>query len=44
MKDVYSIRIERELKVQLKKISKKENRTVANLIETAIKKYLENRE
>jgi predicted transcriptional regulator len=41
MKKVYSIRIEDKILKQLKKIADKENRTVANLIETAIKQYIE---
>jgi predicted DNA-binding protein len=41
MKKHYSIRIEETIIEQLKKIADKENRTVANLIETAIKQYIE---
>lgn len=41
MKEVYSIRIDETVKKQLQQISKKENRTVANLIETALKEYIE---
>ncbi len=41
MKKVYSIRIEESVKKQLKKIADKENRTVANLIETLIKEYID---
>jgi predicted transcriptional regulator len=40
MKIVYSIRIEEDVITQLQKIAKDENRTVANLIETAIKAYI----
>lgn len=41
MKKPYSIRIEDKIIKQLEKIAEKENRTVANLIETALKQYID---
>ena len=39
-KKVYSVRLEEDLIKELKIISKKENRTLSNLVETILKKYL----
>lgn len=38
MKNVTSFRIDKTLMEQLKKLAEKENRTVSNLIETILKK------
>lgn len=39
-KEVYTIRIDPKVKEQIQKIAEKENRTAANLIETAILEYI----
>jgi len=39
-KKVYSVRLDEELLTELKVISKEENRTLSNLVETVLKKYV----
>ena len=39
-KKVYSVRLNEELLEELKKIAEKENRSLSNLVETVLKKYV----
>jgi len=39
-KKVYSVRLDEELLTELKVISKEENRSLSNLVETVLKKYV----
>ena len=39
-KKVYSVRLDEELLTELKAISKEENRSLSNLVETILKKYV----
>jgi len=39
-KKVYSVRLDEELLNELKTIAKDENRTLSNLVETVLKKYI----
>jgi len=42
-KKVYSVRLDEELLAELKAISKEENRSLSNLVETVLKKYLQSK-
>ena len=42
-KKVYSVRLDEELLTELKMISKEENRSLSNLVETVLKKYVQSR-
>ena len=42
-KKVYSVRLDEELLAELKAISKEENRSLSNLVETVLKKYVDSR-
>ena len=40
-KKVYSVRLDEELLNELKKIADEENRTLSNLVETVLKRYVQ---
>ena len=42
-KKVYSVRLDEELLNELKKIADEENRTLSNLVETVLKRYVQSK-
>ena len=40
-KKVYSVRLDEEILLELKAISKEENRSLSNLVETILKRYIQ---